>query len=338
MQNSANNLMKLARIKFMISLILMFSLLSLFINKRAHHKSNVKHRIHSHFHTKSKYLSQFFSQRATRDDDDLPDPELISEIKIISGKEGASCPYPMNHAKGCNGSSTCDLNQGLGGKYIYICLAKKKISEFSKDDNLITTIKLNVNNKDCGNLKVLESSIKNSWIGSDYLYFCIGEEENLKPIKNIKIFFGKENIPENCRLELSPGKYLCIEYEDKAPRKIEFSEINMLTSDDNFKSLGKPETLVEIDNDNGSAKDTNTIKRSTIITQSKSSAWNIENKYGAKVDAKMTVGTKVLVGGKASASTTVDTNWSKNKGEVDTKTETTQIDFSCIAPREILQV
>jgi len=45
-------------------------------------------------------------------------------------------------------SYNCDINEGVGGNYVYLCVGKKKISRLEKDQNMISKNAVNINNKD----------------------------------------------------------------------------------------------------------------------------------------------------------------------------------------------
>jgi hypothetical protein len=66
----------------------------------------------------------------------------------------------------------------------------------------------------------------------------------------------------------------------------------LLARYENISLVGKPEVVAEMDNDNGTSRSDNTIKRGIIYTNVKTYTWNIEHKFGTKIDTKVTIGTQ----------------------------------------------
>lgn len=348
--------MKLTNIYTYIYILLILCAISL-ISSKSHHshsrakvnlseRSTLLSRYHSHnkiSHKNSRLMSlikvkQFTEERIKRQDDDIPDPEVVYSILLASHKvEGSTCPYPLELADSkCSSGHPFDMNEGRGGNYVYLCVAKKKISELAPEEEIINTIKINRDTNDCGDLKLLDTKI-NSDVD---LYICYGHQENLPPIT--KISFQKldasikgvntKDLSPNCTIQLSKTKFLCLDTDPKAPRKIEFKNLVMGGSFDSLKDFGKPELLSEIENDNtGSAKINNTIKRQIVTTIQKVSSWNLENKYGGKVEVSVSVGVPLNKSG-VTVSSSADMSVGRNKGETKTSTESTIIDFACMAP------
>jgi len=282
-------------------------------------------------------IQAFMSAREDRQDDDIPDPEVVYKIALASHKnKGASCPYPLSLSQSttCDEKS-CDLNDGKGGDYVYLCVAKKKISLLSDGENMMSKIHVNINNSDCGEMKEVIGSVRNEWAFSDKITFCYGYETGQRAISDITVFFRKRKediVPANCELEVVKDKFLCYNFADKEPKKIEYLNLNMLTQEDNLSMMGKPEVLAEIDNDNGTGKSDNTIKRGIIYTNVKTYTWNIEHKFGLKVETKVSITTPIIETGKFQLQAALDFNRSTNSGEITTETELVQTDYSCLAP------
>lgn len=286
--------------------------------------------------SKSK-LEAWMSARQPRQDDDIPDPEIVYEIALATHRiKHSTCPYPLALAESYNcDDNSCDLNEGVGGDYVYLCVGKKKISLLSNEEDMINKIAVNINNDDCGDLKPVNSHLKNSRIASDRISLCYGFDEGQKPISNIKVYIRRsasENVPAECTQEIVKNKFLCYAFAENAPKKIEYTNLNLLAREENINMIGKPEVLAEIDNDNGTGRSDNTIKRGIIYTNVITQAWNIEHKFGAKIETKVTVGTPIIQTGKFTLSASFDVNKSHNKGEITTNTEFVQTDYSCLAP------
>ncbi len=283
-------------------------------------------------------LKAFMAAREPRQDDDLPDPEVVYTISLaMHGTKNATCSYPLSFVKSttCEGGMPCDLNDGNGGNYVYLCVGKKKISMLGDGENMMSKIHVNINNKDCGSLKEVSGSIKNSWAWSDSVTFCYGFEQGQMAISDITVFFRKskeDTLPKNCKEEIVKNKFLCYSYADNVPKKIEYVNLNLLAKEENVSMMGMPEVMAEIDNDNGTGRSDNTIKRGIIYTNVKTYTWNIEHKYGAKVETKVSITTPIIETGKFQLQAAFDVNRSTNTGEITTDTDYVQTDYSCLAP------
>lgn len=324
---------------FVVLICLVMSVLFISINSkkktsRLKYSKSIFQRLNSQRY--KNVLQSLLSARNPRQDDTLPDPEVVYSMTLAShNKKEASCPYPYVLAESNCEDYSCDLNDGKGGNYVYLCIAKKKISKLSLEENMVNKIVINLNNDECGSLNSIQSTLKKSRITSNEITLCYGYEEKIRPFKDIKVFLKKNSediVPINCKIEIVKHKYLCTDYEGKAPLKIEYSDLNLLTKEDNFKILGKPEAVAEIENDNGAGKTDNSVKRTISVLKVKTASWNIENKLGFKVDTKFSSQVPVIGAFKVSAAASFEFNTSMNKGEITTEQEIEQIDYSCNAP------
>ena len=125
------------------------------------------------------------------------DTEIVVGLNIQNFN---SCPSGYIPASGCDGNY--DLNYNVGGNYIYLCQKKKKFRDLSLDDNPISIIKISYNNKNCGNLNLIDYDL-NKEAGGEYIYLCYGTNDNdPSPITDIYIYIkGYNNIPEGYTCE-----------------------------------------------------------------------------------------------------------------------------------------
>ena len=76
---------------------------------------------------------------------------------------------------------------------------------------MINKIAVNINNSDCGDLKAVNSHLKNSVIASDKVSLCYGFDEGQMPISNIKLFIKREArdiVPAECTREIVKNKFI----------------------------------------------------------------------------------------------------------------------------------
>jgi hypothetical protein len=288
------------------------------------------------------------TKRIKRQDDDIKDPLVVYMISIVSHeKEGSTCPYPMTLAKKHGREEIAsDLNNNHGGNYVYLCIGRKKFSLIVEQESLISNFHININNEDCGKMMTsIPTDIKTLAIFSSKITFCYGYKEGEKPIQDIRVFIranGNETVPADCTLEFTNDRFLCLTYADDAPKKIEYSNLNMSrnfsensnthenSETNKVTPLGSPIVIGEIHNDNGTGRSDNTIKRQITYTNVKTSAWNIDNKFGAKADITWNISAAAIL--KFSSTASLDSNLSISNGEITTDTETMQVDYGCLAP------
>jgi hypothetical protein len=337
--------MKLTKLKALLIILAIVNLFSLIDSKRKAKRGRSHYELRKlrKFHNARNHVKALFQMKTKvgeRQDDDIHDPVLVYSLSLAAHKKkDSSCPYPLELAGSNCEDHSCDLNEGKGGDYVYLCVGRKKLSQFTNEENIITTIRINKSTKDCGDLNLIDTRLKSTLIGGQEIYICYGYQEEMSPLSNVRIFNSykgvlkdEKDVPDNCSISVSENKYLCVERESNGPKKIEYTNLMMGTSDDAFKPFGEPESITEIDNDNGSGKDNNTIKRQIFTTISKTASWNIEHKFGTKVNVDFAIKTPIINSAKFQVSAAFDMNWTRNKGEIVTDTEATQIDFSCMAP------
>jgi hypothetical protein len=117
---------------------------------------------------RSSALEKLLATRTLRDDDDIPDPYVIFRIAFASHrKPDTSCPYPLSLAESYIPGLSGDMNVGKGGEYIYLCIGKKRISDFTGEESFVNEIHLNTNQEDCGKLLLIKSILKSGFFSSD---------------------------------------------------------------------------------------------------------------------------------------------------------------------------
>ena len=159
---------------------------------------------------------------------------VVVDLKILNEKKSnINCPSGYIQASGCN--NKCDLNYKAGGNYIYLCQKKIKFKDVSTNEQPISKIKINYNNKNCGNLKVINSDL-NKGAGGEYIYLCDGtDEEDPSPITDVFIYIdGLNEIPFGYECDwnnLNKGTkkrqeiYACFKKEQKVPHLIGYSNL-----------------------------------------------------------------------------------------------------------------
>ena len=97
------------------------------------------------------------------------DTDVIVDLMVLNGKSSSqSCPSGYTPASGCE-NEMCDLNYNAGGNYIYLCLKKVLFNSLSSNQKPINKLKVNYNNKDCGNLRLIDSDL-NAKAGGEYIF------------------------------------------------------------------------------------------------------------------------------------------------------------------------
>lgn len=199
------------------------------------------------------------------------DTEIVVGLNIQNFN---SCPSGYIPTSGCDGN--CDLNYNVGGKYIYLCQKKKKFRDLSLDDNPISIIKISYNNKNCGNLNLIDYDL-NKGAGGEYIYLCYGTNDNdPSPITDIYIYIkGYNNIPEGYTCEWddlnknSKKKqeiYICYKKETKLPKYIEYKNLTYSIYNKSVTEIEAPNEVIYIDNDNYAGDNPQTITRTISKT------------------------------------------------------------------------
>lgn len=219
------------------------------------------------------------------------DTDVIVDLMVLNGKSSSqSCPSGYTPASGCE-NEMCDLNYNAGGNYIYLCLKKVLFNSLSSNQKPINKLKVNYNNKDCGNLRLIDSDL-NAKAGGEYIYFCYGYDENDEepsPISDIFISIpGRNTVPEgyDCELsDLNKGSwrgqqiFACYQKNKLVPKSVEYSD---LTFDYNGKTLYEienPEDSIYINNDNTGGNFEQSIQRKITKYKETSYSFNFNQSF-----------------------------------------------------------
>lgn len=138
------------------------------------------------------------NEEITLDKDPLIVVDLIS---VIDDNKYITCPFGYEYVIGndCvekSGDKTmgCNLNDKAGGKFIFLCMKKLKLSEIINQSDIVNSISVLYNNEDCDGLKKVKDNL-NKEAGDVSVYMCYGndEEKPLAPITDVRIFREKKN-------------------------------------------------------------------------------------------------------------------------------------------------
>lgn len=305
-----------------------------FLNSPIYSNNNSLKNFKNKFFTSTKFPT---AKRVPRQDDDIPDPTVVYSMALVAHKRGqASCPYPYVLAKSNCQDFSCDLNNGKKNNFVYLCVGKKKLSQLTKEENIINKIIVQVKNNDCGKLKSLTVQDDNVYAFGNNVHICYGYDPNFPPLKDVTIHHkisNKMTIPPNCLYEVVFNKFICTFVEKKSPRKIEFSNLTIRPVKKNFKLLGKPDVITEEKNNNLKGSSNAEVQRKIVASKYFSASWNVQNKFHNKIEGKF-VGQNPLILSSFDPNVNFNIEFkAKNDlGEMITSQQSEKFEFNCNSP------
>ena len=269
------------------------------------------------------------------------DTYIVSDLVVLSGSsKSQSCPNGYTAASGC-GNGMCDLNTKAGGNYIYLCQKKIKYKDLEEGETPVNKIKVVYKNKNCGDLKLIDSDL-NAKAGGEYIYICYGSEENEDdpyPIMDVFISItDKNSVPEgytclsddlNKGVWLSSDIFLCYKKNTEVPKYAEYSNIVLDTNAKKIQTIENPNDVIYIDNDNLGGDITQSIVRTISRTIETSYTFNFEQSFNfiAKFSTKEVI--PFVYSGKTLFRFEFDEN--ESYGYTHTSSETEEIIYPCEA-------
>ena len=269
------------------------------------------------------------------------DTYIVSDLVVLSGRsKSQSCPNGYTAASGC-GNGMCDLNTKAGGNYIYLCQKKIKYKDLEEGETPVNKIKVVYKNKNCGDLKLIDSDL-NAKAGGEYIYICYGSEENEDdpyPIMDVFISItDKNSVPEgytclsddlNKGVWLSSDIFLCYKKNTEVPKYAEYSNIVLDTNAKKIQTIENPNDVIYIDNDNLGGDITQSIVRTISRTIETSYTFNFEQSFNfiAKFSTKEVI--PFVYSGKTLFRFEFDEN--ESYGYTHTSSETEEIIYPCEA-------
>ena len=269
------------------------------------------------------------------------DTYIVSDLVVLSGRsKSQSCPNGYTAASGC-GNGMCDLNTKAGGNYIYLCQKKIKYKDLEEGETPVNKIKVVYKNKNCGDLKLIDSDL-NAKAGGEYIYICYGSEENEDdpyPIMDVFISItDKNSVPEgytclsddlNKGVWLSSDIFLCYKKNTEVPKYAEYSNIVLDTNAKKIQTIENPNDVIYIDNDNLGGDITQSIVRTISRTIETSYTFNFEQSFNFIA----TFSTKEVIPFVYSGKTLFRFEFDENEsyGYTHTSSETEEIIYPCEA-------
>lgn len=264
---------------------------------------------------------------------------VVVDLKILNEKSSnINCPSGYIQATGCN--DKCDLNYRVGGNYIYLCQKKIKFKDLSLNEQPVSKIKINYNNQNCGNLKLIDSDL-NKGAGGEYIYLCYGaDEEDPSPITDVFIYIpGLNEIPVGYECDwnnLNQGSkkkqkiYACFKKDKKVPHLIGYSNIVFDDKNKTISEIDLNDDIIYIDNDNYRGDKNQTIKRKIFKKIKSTYSFNFEESLSfiprLESNIPLTFGLSESILFKA------EFNYNESLGNIHIQSENEEVGYSCVAP------
>jgi len=269
------------------------------------------------------------------------DTEVIVDLTVLNDKSSSqSCPSGYSPASGC-GNEMCDLNYKAGGNYIYLCQKKVLFKSLTSNQKPINKLTVIYKNKDCGNLRLIDSDL-NKKAGGEYIYFCYGYDENAEdpsPLSDIFISIpGKNNVPEgyNCEWsDLNKGSwrnqeiYACYKKNNLVPKSVEYSDLTFDYNGRTIYQIESPEDSIYINNDNTGGNFEQSIRRKIIKYKETSYSFNFNQSFSFIATYSSINPVSLFISGQTSLKAQFDEN--ESWGNTHTTKEKEEIEYSCNA-------
>ena len=264
---------------------------------------------------------------------------VVVDLKILNEKKSnINCPSGYIQASGCN--NKCDLNYKAGGNYIYLCQKKIKFKDVSTNEQPISKIKINYNNKNCGNLKVINSDL-NKGAGGEYIYLCYGtDEEDPSPIADVFIYIdGLNEIPFGYECDwnnLNKGTkkrqeiYACFKKEKKVPHLIGYSNLVFDYKNKKISEIDFNDDIIYIDNDNYGGDKSQTIKRK--ISKTIKSTYSFNFNQTLSFITRLESNIPLTFGLTESILFKAEFNYNESLEKTHMQSDNEEVEYSCIAP------
>ena len=268
----------------------------------------------------------------------LDTPVVVDLIILNEKRSNINCPSGYFQASGCD--NKCDLNYKVGGNYIYLWQKKIKFKEVSINEQPISKIKINYNNQNCGDLKLINSDL-NKGAGGEYIYLCYGtDEEDPSPITDIFIYIkGLNEVPFGYECDwnnLNEGSkksqeiYACYKKVKKVPHLIGYSNFvfdykNKTISENDFN-----DDITYIDNDNYGGDKSQTIKRK--ISKTIKSTYSFNFNQTLSFITRLESNIPLTFGLTESILFKAEFNYNESLEKTHMQSDNEEVEYSCIAP------
>ena len=267
------------------------------------------------------------------------DTQVVVDLTILNEKRSnINCPSGYIQASGCD--NKCDLNYKVGGNYIYLCQKKIKFKEVSINEQPISKIKINYNNQNCGNLKLINSDL-NKGAGGEYIYLCYGtDEEDPSPITDIFIYIkGLNEVPFGYECDwnnLNEGSkksqeiYACYKKVKKVPHLIGYSNFVFDYKNKTISEIDFNDDITYIDNDNFGGDKSQTIKRK--ISKTIKSTYSFNFNQTLSFITRLESNIPLTFGLTESILFKAEFNYNESLEKTHMQSDNEEVEYSCIAP------
>ena len=267
------------------------------------------------------------------------DTPVVVDLTILNEKSSnINCPSGYIQASGCD--NKCDLNYKVGGNYIYLCQKKIKFKEVSINEQPISKIKINYNNQNCGNLKLINSDL-NKGAGGEYIYLCYGtDEEDPSPITDIFIYIkGLNEVPFGYECDwnnLNEGSkksqeiYACYKKVKKVPHLIGYSDFVFDYKNKTISEIDFNDDITYIDNDNYGGDKSQTIKRK--ISKTIKSTYSFNFNQTLSFITRLESNIPLTFGLTESILFKAEFNYNESLEKTHMQSDNEEVEYSCIAP------
>jgi hypothetical protein len=267
----------------------------------------------------------------------VPDPLVVVDVVVVGRhNRHINCPAGYHFSNTC-GEYGCNMNEGAGGSFIYLCLQKRKLSATTKFIN-----EIQVNNKDCEGMLTTNYDL-NRGAGGDYIYLCYLHNPALDVSAFSDLFVyvvGVNDLPPDYSCDptsLNQGTtgkdiYLCYIRALDTPKEIIFSKLVMDWPNKTIQPSGDRDVVLLFENDNGLGATSISLTKSVEITLDNSYSWNADYEVSGAVKVKFSTAVPFISAAKGGIEFGVDfSNSNSTSGKI-TESRTTTIKLNCDAP------